>query len=192
MSNILRKTTELAMFIVSKYAFEGSVIIDATCGNGHDTLTLAKTKPSKLYAFDIQQQAVDATASLLVSEGYCDKIENGTINIICDSHSNMQSYVKERPNIIVFNLGYLPGGDKHNTTTEATTLDAISASLEMLAINGILCITMYSGHQEGLIEKTSLLDMASKLDSGTYHVAYTGFINQHNSPPELLMITKKK
>lgn len=191
MSNIIRKTTELAMYITSTYAFPGCVIIDATCGNGHDTLALAGTKPSKLYGFDIQQMAVDATKERLASEGYAPKLDDGTISIICDSHSNMSQYVKEPAHVIVFNLGYLPGGDKTIPTHKNDTLAAVESSLSLLAKDGVLAITMYSGHPEGLEEKNMLMQMAEALDPKVYHAAYINFINQKNSPPEILMITKK-
>lgn len=192
MSNLLTKTTELAMYIASAYTFPGCVIVDATCGNGHDTLALAASEPSKLYAFDIQQQAVDNTAALLRSEGYGHRLDNGTIDIICDSHGNMQEHVDKPADLIVFNLGYLPGGNKAVTTSASETQNAITASLDLLNKGGLLCITMYSGHTEGFEEKRMLMEMAADLDSKLYHAAYVNFINQRNSPPEILLITKKK
>lgn len=192
MSNLIQTTTELAMHIISGYIRPGALLIDATCGNGHDTLRLAKAKPSKLYAFDIQQAAVDGTRKLLESNGFKDSIDKGIIELICDSHENMESYVHGKADVIVFNLGYLPGSDKSNTTTEASTLNAVSASLELLKKNGLLCITMYSGHHEGSKEKASLLDWSAKLDPQTYHAAYISMHNQKNSPPEILLITRKR
>ena len=192
MSNIIRKTTELAMYIASAYTFPGCVIIDATCGNGHDTLALAEAQPSKLYGFDIQQQAVDNTINLLKANGHENRLDNGTISIICVSHSNMQKHVNEPADLIVFNLGYLPGGDKSITTSADETIQAIQTSLNLLNKDGLLCITMYSGHAEGLAEKEMLLEMARELDTKVYHVAYTSFPNQKKSPPEILMITKKR
>lgn len=192
MSNIIRKTTELAMYIMSNYTFPGCVIIDATCGNGHDTLQLAKTKPHKLYGFDIQQQAAANTEQLLMEEGFGNDLKNGTISIICDSHINMSQYVNEEADIIVFNLGYLPGGDKSFVTERNNTRTAIITSLDMLAKDGIICITMYSGHEEGFLEKEMLLEMTKELDPKLYHTAYISFPNQKNSPPEILLITKKK
>ena len=192
MSNLLTKTTELAMYIASSYTFPGCVIIDATCGNGHDTLALAEAQPSKLYGFDIQQQAVDNTIVLLKANGYENHLDNGTISIICDSHSNMQEHVNEPADLIVFNLGYLPGGDKSITTSADETTQAIQTSLDLLNKDGLLCITMYSGHKEGSVEKEQLMDLAKALDPKTYHAAYVNFINQHNAPPEILLITRKK
>jgi len=192
MSNLLTKTTELAMYLSSSYTFPGCVIVDATCGNGHDTLALAASGPSRLYAFDIQQQAVDNTAKLLRSEGFSDHIDNGIISIICDSHVNMSTHVDEPADLIVFNLGYLPGGNKNITTSVTETMAAITSSLDLLNKGGLLCITMYSGHKEGSVEKDHLMDMAKTLDPKIYHAAYVNFINQHNSPPEILLITRKK
>lgn len=191
MTNLIRTTTDLALHIAGKYAFPGSVIVDATCGNGHDTLALAATNPSKLYAFDIQPSAVDTTKKALIDGGYGDLLKDGTVSIICDSHVNMHRYVNEPVNLIVFNLGYLPGGDKTITTNAVATGAAVSASLDLLSKDGLLCITMYSGHPQGAEEKETLLSWSESLDSRKYHAAFISFINQHNNPPEVLLVTKK-
>ena len=60
MSNLIKNITEFALYLVQGYVSEGDVVVDATCGNGYDTLRLAQLSPAKLYAFDIQQEAVDA------------------------------------------------------------------------------------------------------------------------------------
>ena len=93
MSNIIRTTTELALHTASAYIKSNAVLIDATCGNGHDTLRLAHHHPSVLYAFDIQQDAIDSTYQLLVSEGFKNNLTDGTIKLICSSHEYMSSYV---------------------------------------------------------------------------------------------------
>ena len=93
--------------------------------------------------------------------------------------------------IFRFNLGYLPGGDKSITTSTETTLDAIKAALEILNIDGVISITMYSGHEAGANEKARLLEFPKELDSHKYHVAYIGMHNQANNPPEILLITRK-
>lgn len=190
MTNLVKKTTSLAMHIVCGYTFPGSVIVDATCGNGHDTLALAGTSPAKLYAFDIQQEAVNNTRSRLLQEGFGNRLADGTISIICDSHRLMPEYVREKANVIVFNLGYLPGGDKTKTTCTEETVSAVKAALDILAKDGILCITMYGGHEEGRREKERLLHLAETLDRHVYHAAYIDFINQKNDPPDILLITR--
>ena len=192
MSNLIQTTTELAIHIMSGYISPGALLIDATCGNGHDTLRLARMQPSKLYAFDIQQAAVDSTRKLLESNGFKDSIDEGIIELICASHENMESYVREKADVIVFNLGYLPGSDKSNTTTEYSTLKAVSASLELLKENGLVCIAIYSGHEEGSKEKTALLNWSSDLDPSVYHAVYISMRNQKNHPPEILLVTRKR
>ena len=191
MENILRQTTALALHAASAYIKPGDVLIDAACGNGHDTLFLAGTMPSRLYAFDIQQEALNSTRSLLISEGFEDKLRDGTISLINDSHENMAAYVPGGADVILFNLGYLPGGRKDITTKSETTVSAVHAALDILKKDGLLCITMYSGHPEGRREKAALLAMASSLDHRKYHAAFTDMINQKNDPPSLLLITRK-
>ena len=104
----------------------------------------------------------------------------------------MARYVKEQPHVIVFNLGYLPGGDKEVSTSSGTTLEALCAALELLAVDGLLCVTMYQGHEAGYLERLKVLEWAGSLDKGVYHCVHTSMVNQPNRPPEILWITKKK
>lgn len=210
MKNIIQSTTELALHIARPYIREGKAVVDATCGNGHDTVALAKavfpdygdgiaasennqecpTTP-RLVAFDIQQRAIDATASLLTEAGFGSQLNAGSIRLIRDSHENMEDYVNEAC-LIMFNLGYLPGGDKEITTCTETTMKAIQRASGLLIKGGLLSVTMYSGHREGAKEKAELLAFAKGLDSKMYHVAYVNMLNQPNCPPELLLITRKR
>ena len=103
----------------------------------------------------------------------------------------MEDYVNEAC-LIMFNLGYLPGGDKEITTCTETTMKAIQRAAGLLIKGGLLSVTMYSGHREGAKEKAELLDFAKGLDSKMYHVAYVNMLNQPNCPPELLLITRKR
>ena len=185
--NILRDTTELAKVLCEKY-IDGdcaSIAVDATCGNGHDTLWLAE-RCAKVYAFDIQESAVQATEKLLAEHGY----EN--VSLICDSHALMSKYVEKQVNLIMFNLGYLPGGDRSVTTGRESTIEALTQSLELLVVNGLICVIMYWGHPQGAAERRAVLDWAAELDKGVYHCVHTDMINQPNCPPEILLITKKR
>lgn len=183
--NVLKNTTELALVLCQQYVENFSTAVDATCGNGHDTLWLAE-RFEKVYGFDIQQAAIDSTSARLKEAGY----EN--VKLICDSHHKMADYVEDRPGLILFNLGYLPGGDKEKSTETSTTLDALRSSLKILAKDGLLCVTMYQGHEAGFREREEILSWAQKLDKGIYHCVHTDMINQPNRPPEILWITKKK
>lgn len=207
MSNIIRSTTELALYIAREYIRPGGVIVDATCGNGHDTLALAKAARDvaakagstiRLLAFDIQQDAINATGRLLMSEGFINELSDGRIRLVHDSHENIAEYLTQahgtsggEADLIVFNLGYLPGGNKDITTKPGSTLDAVKSGLALLARDGAVCITMYSGHPEGAKEKAQLLDYARNLDSREFHVSYISMVNQLNNPPEILIISRK-
>ena len=193
MENLIVKTTDLALFILSRYISPGDHVVDATAGKGHDTLALAKLvgPEGRVYAFDIQEEAIHATNALLTQEGFIERC-----NLFQASHHQMIDLLpKESAGAIaavIFNLGYLPGGRKETTTALETTLAAVEESLDLIKAGGLLAITMYSGHPQGLREKEALLAFAAQLPAKTFHAAYTAYINQNKNPPELLVITKKK
>lgn len=192
--NLITKTTDLALKIVEDYLHPGDVVIDATAGNGHDALYLwQKISPGKLYLFDIQEKALTATKKLLQNNGINTAQQDNKIIFCCDSHSNMEQYVYEKGQVsaIVFNLGYLPAGDKRVTTETQTTLLAVKQSLKLIRKNGIISLTVYSGHETGKKEKADLLEFAAQLSAKEYHVAYVNLINQQKNPPEIIFITKK-
>lgn len=194
MSNLLVRTTELAMHVTLAYIRRGDTVIDATCGTGRDTAVLAKAvgEPGKVYAFDIQQAAIDRTRERLIEEGILNE-RFASVQLIKDSFVTMGSYVPEGgAAAVVFNLGYLPGGDHSVTTTADETLAGLKEALRIIRPGGIVTVVLYSGHEEGAREKQQVLSWAERLDPGAYHAAYTSFTNQNNDPPEILWITKKK
>ena len=183
--NVLRNTTALALTMCLQYADENGTAVDATCGNGNDTLWLAEHF-ARVYGFDIQESAIRTTAARLEEAGQTN------VELIHDSHEHMAKYVKERPKVIVFNLGYLPGGSREISTRCGTTMEALAEALNLLAVDGLLCVTMYQGHSEGYLERVKVLEWAGNLDKSTYHCIRTDMINQPGMPPEILWITKKK
>lgn len=177
------------MHVTLAYIRQGDTVIDATCGAGRDTVILARAvgETGKVYALDIQQEATDRTRERLIEEGL------SNVQLICDSFTSMGSYAAEgSAAAVVFNLGYLPGGDHSVTTTAAETLAGLREALRIIRPGGIVTIVLYSGHEEGAEEKRQVLHWAEGLDPGMYHVAYTGFVNQKNDPPEIVWITRKK
>ena len=202
MNNLIRSTTAFAMSIACRYITDSGLVIDATCGNGHDTLKLAlydreHSLNADIVAFDIQETAIDNTKALLADKGFGPQMENGQIRLVNRPHESMVDCVREifgdsrKACLVVFNLGYLPGGDKSITTTAGSTLSAVESALRLLDTDGLVCITMYSGHPEGAKEKQALLHFAEELDSHEYHVSYISMINQPNCPPEILLISRK-
>ena len=188
MSNIIRSTTQTALLFISQYLHPGDTVVDATCGNGHDTAALAKMGAGKIYAFDVQEEAINNTRETLLKED-C-SLDN--VHLILDSHANMCNYIKDKIQVAVFNLGYLPTADKTVTTSHHSTIAAVKEAMKILKKDGLICITMYSGHPGGQEEKDALLDFAEQLDSATWHTAYINLKNQRKNPPEILLITLKR
>ncbi len=193
MTNILTKTTGIAMYMTAGYLNEGDLAVDATCGNGHDTLSLALAvgKSGSVLALDLQKKAVLATEELLTLHG----VENVIVkqeNFVNIKEAAQREFPGRQPSAVIFNLGYLPGGDKSFTTKKEDTLAAAKAALELVRPGGIITLVLYSGHAEGAEEKAELLTMARELPADRYHAVYTSLLNQKKDPPEVLFITKKK
>lgn len=163
-------------------------VIDATVGNGKDTLYMAKLvgNRGKVYGFDIQKIAIERTKEKLINEGLYRQVE-----LINTGHEHMDMYINEKVKLIVFNLGYLPGGNKNIITKPDTTIQAIKKSLNLLIDNGILLITSYIGHIGGIEEKNAVEEFLQKLDQKEYNVLQFKFINQINNPPILYGVEKR-
>ncbi|WP_066192636.1 MULTISPECIES: class I SAM-dependent methyltransferase [Gracilibacillus] len=165
----------------------GDLAIDATCGNGHDTLKLAQFvgEKGKVYAFDIQEQAIENTRSL-VSNANMKQVE-----IIHDGHQHIEQYLDQQPIAgAIFNLGYLPKADHSITTLPKTTISAVDTILSVLKQNGRVVLVIYHGHPGGADERDQLLSYCQQLDQKNYQVLQYQFINQRNHPPFILAIEK--
>lgn len=134
------------------------IAIDATCGNGRDTLFLAKLGFKKVYGFDIQQQAIDNTHQLLEQENL------NKVSLIKAGHETIDKHVMQKADCIIFNLGYLPNADKNITTTEQTSLKALEKSLSLLNQQGLISILCYPGHTQGAIETKAIQERLEELD----------------------------
>lgn len=168
---------------------EGDIAVDFTMGNGHDTEFLSKTvgESGHVYAFDIQAQAVESTAKNLAAAG-CPQ----NYTLIHDSHHKVAEYVKEPIKAGMFNLGYLPGGDKSITTMRETTLPAIKAGIELLAQDGILLIAVYPGHAEGEEEGKMITEYLSTLSRYQMCCTQIRILNSPTSPFFMLVETRDK
>lgn len=189
MTDLITRTTELAMSVTLAYVKPGDTVVDATCGGGQDTVALARAvgPEGQVFAFDIQRKALILTEARLHAHG----IDN--VHLVDRSFAEMSSHVPGgSAAAVVFNLGYLPGGDHSITTTAETTIEGLEAALRTIQRGGIVTVVMYDGHDAGKLEKARVLDWAQALDSRKFHVAYVSMLNQQNDPPEILWITKKK
>ena len=166
-------------FILS-HLKEGDTCADFTMGNGHDTLFLSTTvgEKGKVYAFDIQESALESTRARLESEG---APKNYTL--IRDSHSNLGLYIKEKIKAGMFNLGYLPGsGNKALTTMRETTIPAVMGAIDLLDTKSILLVAIYPGHEEGDAEGKALEEIFNKIDRHAISVMKIKIINSPTSP----------
>ncbi|MCR4699127.1 MAG: class I SAM-dependent methyltransferase [Bacilli bacterium] len=170
---------EMHKYFILQHLKEGDVAVDFTMGNGHDTEFLSKTvgESGHVYAFDIQQQAVDSTAKHLKEVG-CP--ENYTL--IHDSHHKVKDYVKTKIKAGMFNLGWLPGGDKSIYTLRETTLPAIKAAIELLDKDGIINIAIYPGHEEGDLEGQMVAEYLATLKRYLFSCTKVQIINSPTSP----------
>lgn len=166
---------------------EGDVCADFTMGNGHDTEFLSKTvgPQGHVYAFDIQKAAVESTAARLREVG-CP--ENYTL--IHDSHSNAAAYIHEPIKAGMFNLGWLPGGDKSITTMRATTMPAIEAAISLMGEDAVLTVAVYPGHPEGDAEGKMLEEYFETLSRFKLCITKIKIVNSPTSPYFFLIETK--
>lgn len=179
--------TEFCHNFIRKHVSLGDICIDATAGNGNDTeflCSLAGTT-GKVYAFDVQEEAVLHTKERLNAGGY-------TAEIILDGHEHMKKYIQEPGQIscIVFNFGYLPGGDHALSTKADTSIAAIEAGLELLKPGGLMSLCIYSGGDTGFEEKDAIMEYLKTLDNKKYLVIVSSYYNRPNHPPIPVQIVK--
>jgi hypothetical protein len=164
--------------------------IDATCGNGHDTLKLAHilNNTGGVIALDLQQQAIDQTTSLLQSHLSPEKLPH--IHLFHQSHVEFPPLAYQHPiRLIVYNLGYLPKGNKQLTTLTSTTLSSLKRALQLIVPGGMISLTCYPGHAEGAKEQQALIQELSQLSPHQWNVCQHTFLNRFQSP-NLILIQK--
>lgn len=170
---------QLQKQFIKNHLREGDVAVDFTMGNGHDTAFLSQTvgESGHVFAFDVQQQALDSTARNLTAAG-CP--ENYTL--ILDSHHKVREYVHTPIRAGMFNLGYLPGSDKSVTTMRVTTMPAIEAAIDLLDHGGVLLVAVYPGHAEGDAEGKALDEYFASLDRHAICCTQIRILNSPASP----------
>lgn len=183
----LKRVLPFAKELLKEAVQVGDVAIDATAGNGHDTRFLAELvgDSGHVYAFDIQEEALQATKERLGEFG-----ERATL--ILDGHQHVLKYITKEVAGAVFNLGYLPGSDHSVVTKGETTISAIEGILKLLRIGGIIVLVVYHGHEGGKEERDAVMDYVSSLPQLQIDVMKYEFLNQKNSPPFIVAIEKKK
>lgn len=162
----------------------GDRVIDATIGNGHDTVFLAELvgKRGAVYGFDIQEAAIAGTIAAFERR----QAARDHVSLILDSHSNMAAHIpaSEHGKIaaVMFNLGFLPGGDPSVITETASTLAALRQALSLLRPRGIITAVLYPGHPGGDVEAKHVEAWAAELSPAEAQVLLYRFANKPQVP----------
>ena len=167
------RLTKKVHHILRNQLQEGDLAIDATAGNGYDTIFLAEQVGSsgKVIAIDIQDFAIRSTRKKLETAGLIDRVK-----LVAEDHApalnKLITVDHAKVAAIIFNLGYLPGSDKSIQTSVESTKEAIDASIQLLTPGGYLCVTAYRGHSGGKTEAESVKNFMHKSQAEGHSVDY--------------------
>ena len=178
---------DLQKHFILTHLKEGDTAVDFTMGNGHDTEFLSKTvgESGRIFAFDIQEQALSSTSINLKAAG-CPN----NYTLILDSHHHVKNYVTTPIKAGMFNLGYLPGGDKKITTLRSTTLPAIEAAISLMDRDAIILVAVYPGHEEGDAEGKLICEYLSSLSRYKVCATKIKILNSPTSPYFIIIENK--
>lgn len=186
---LLRGPVPLSHLVIRSFLREGDPVVDATCGNGHDTLFLAQLvgETGRVWAFDIQEQAINQTTRRLTEAGLAERVM-----LLHEGHETMAEQVSGGLAVVMFNLGYLPGGDQTIITQPETTLAAFGQAQELLRPGGVLAVTIYPGHDGGASERRTVDGWAAGLAPQAFHTWRMGQLNVPSDAPYFVLVQKTR
>lgn len=182
---IFNNPSDICDFYIQALVAPGDTAVDATVGNGNDTLKLSNAvgKDGLVYGFDIQEKAIEA------AKGQDYKYDN--VKFFKESHADMDKFVREQVKAVVFNLGYLPGGDHTISTKCETTLPALEKAMALLVPGGAVIAVIYRGGDSGFAESDSVVEYIKSIDYKSFNVLFFDYINRPKNPPMVCVIQKK-
>jgi len=192
-SPALPTAVQWAQSILSTRLQAGDTVVDATAGNGHDTLFLAgKVLPGgHVYALDVQEQAITATRQRLVEAG----IDEAAYTLVHAGHETLGSRLPEalkgQVRAFMFNLGYLPGGSKSLITVLDSTMAALAQAVDWLAQDGVLTVIAYPGHDGGREEGAAVEQWMASLSTNEYEVQKIAFLNFRPTTPYCMVVRRR-
>jgi len=184
--------TRTAHDLIETVLRPGDRAIDATVGNGHDTLFLARCvgDTGRVFGFDIQSHALRKTSDKLAQQGMTARTTLFNVD-----HSKMGQTIpidsRGKIKVVMFNLGYLPGGDKAITTQTANTVNAIAVAAGLTSAHGLISILAYPGHLEGALETSAVERYLYGLSAQEYNVRTLYSTHPNPSAPRLFVVEKK-
>lgn len=173
----LYKITDFAKQIIENNVKNKQIAIDFTLGRGNDSIFLSENF-KKVLSFDIQKECIEDFRKKNLSN----------VELILDCHKNIDRYTISL-DCGMYNLGYLPDGDKSITTLKESTIISLEKTTKFLNMGGIITVCIYTGHEQGIQEGKAVLDFSSKLDNKSFNVAYLNLINK-NFSPAIIVINK--
>ncbi|HHU30433.1 MAG: class I SAM-dependent methyltransferase [Bacillota bacterium] len=184
----MKKPLIFAHELVAATLKPGDMAVDATCGRGNDTLFLARLvgEKGKVFAIDIQPEAIVATQEKLQSAGLLDHV-----TLVQGSHAEPVAWPQGKVKAVMINLGYLPGGDHSLVTKPETTVAALQIACGHLQTDGIITIVVYTGHAGGIEEYRAVHSFCTSLPQEEYTVLEYRMINQVNNPPLLIAVMRR-
>ncbi len=188
----LERILPFARSLLTKAIQPGDAVVDGTLGNGHDAELLCELvgQNGRVFGFDIQETAIQNSMKRIEESHYGNRVmffQRGHEQI----EESIPSQYHGKITAAIFNLGYLPGGDKKVVTKPETTISAIEQLLSLMAVEGIIVLVIYHGHPEGAVERDRLLQYAESIEQKKAHVLQYRFINQANNPPFIIAIEKR-
>jgi len=183
------RAVNIAQGFIGEILRPGDIAVDATAGNGNDTLFLARAvgQTGKVYSFDIQEEALVKTHSRLQEAGLAERV-----TLLTGGHEHMEKFIAGNScRGIMFNLGYLPGGSKEIKTLPQTTLQGTEQALKLLSPGGRLTMVVYRGHPGAIEEAEALDNFISSLDARFYWAARITFPNRDARSPYVILVHKK-
>ncbi len=186
---LLRGPVSLSHLLIRSFVSEGDNAVDATCGNGLDTLVLAGLAgfSGHVWGFDIQELAIKETLHRLDEAGLAERV-----TLLQAGHEEMSRHVDGPVKAVLFNLGYLPGGDRSVITRPETTVSALAQSLQLLEPGGIVMVTVYPGHGGGTCEQQAVDAWAAGLVPQEYHSWRMGQMNVASDAPYCILVQKAR
>lgn len=186
--NLFKRNVEVIKDMLNEVIKEGDIVVDATMGNGNDTLILSNLVKNngKVYSFDIQKDAIISTKKLLQDES-----NYNNYKLILDSHENLEKYINQKVKCVTYNLGYLPNGDESIVTKKDTTIKSLNKAISILEKGGIVTILSYYGHKYGIEEMKEVDEFVKNLNYKQFDVIKLQNYNRLNSPPIMYIIKKR-
>ena len=183
----LRGAVCLSHYFMADRVGPGDSVCDATCGNGKDTLFLARLvgPGGKVWSFDLQEKALANARSLLEEAGCLSQTE-----LVGAGHERLAEFVGEPLKAALFNLGFLPGGDHSFVTRPKETLASLEQASQLLLAGGIITVCVYTGHPGGAEEGEAVSGWAAGLSPGKFNVWTSRQANRPPTAPYLVLIEK--